>query len=277
MPGHWIAGGTGRNDADVRLFCFAHAGGGSALFRAWAASLPSNVDVCPVVLPGRESRIREMPYNRMEQLVGPLFEALRRHADRPYALFGHSLGAAVAWEIARRFSAAGCPEPAVLFVSGRRAPQLPTSRRRFSDLPDDAFLAELAKLNGTPPEVLDQRGLVELFLPGLRADFELNECYRPLAGPRLSCPVSALLGDADPEVDPAEMDAWREATSGAFTIRVFDGDHFYLKGPRPEVLDAVREDIGAFTSPTWRQRCFMNSSTTSTPGGRNGPRPTSSR
>ena len=243
MAGDWIVGGADREDAAVRLFCFAHAGGGSALFRGWDKLLSPEVDVCPVVLPGRESRIREMPFNRMEQLVGPLYEALREHVDRPFAFFGHSMGAAVAWEMARKFSAGPSGGPIILFVSGRRAPHLPTRRRLFSDLSDEQLMAELGKLNGTPTEVMGQRNLLKLFLPGLRADFELNERHTPLPGPELSCPVSALCGDADPEVDPDEIAAWRNATAGGFTQRVFGGDHFYLKGPRPEVLQAVQEDL----------------------------------
>lgn len=237
MPDSWIAGGEPRADARIRLFCFAHAGGGSALFRNWDEHLSPEIDVCPVVLPGRESRIRERPYNRMEQLMGPLSEAIEPYTDRPFALFGHSMGAAVAWETARRFP------PAVLFVSGRRAPQLPTRRRRFSDLSEDELLTELGKLNGTPSEVMGQRSLLEVFLPSLRADFELNESYTPLPGTRPGCPISALLGDADPEVDPDEITSWADATSGGFTLRVFGGDHFFLKGPRPEVLAAVQEDL----------------------------------
>src|SRR4051812_21915470 len=161
----WIAGGAPRTDAELRLFCFAHAGGGSALFRGWDRRLPAGVGVCPVVLPGRGARLREPPVNRMDLLIGPLTEALRPYADRPYALFGHSMGAAVAWEVARRFAGESPGPPVLLFVSGRRAPHLPTSRRRFCDLTDDELLAELAKLNGTPAEVMGQRSLLEVFLP----------------------------------------------------------------------------------------------------------------
>jgi medium-chain acyl-[acyl-carrier-protein] hydrolase len=247
MSKTWIAGLAGeepRADAEVRLFCFAHAGGGAALFRRWDEHLSPGVDICPVVLPGREGRLRETPYDRMDELVGPLTRALRPYTDRPYALFGHSMGAAVAWEVARELTGdPGCADPLLLFVSGRRAPQLPTTRRRFCDLSEDDLLAELGKLNGTPSEVMGERALLDVFLPTLRADFTLNERYSPLPGPQLTCPISALLGDADPEVDPDEITAWHDATTSGFTLRVFPGDHFYLKGPRPEVLNAVQEDL----------------------------------
>ncbi|MFC6082821.1 thioesterase II family protein [Sphaerisporangium aureirubrum] len=248
MSKAWISGQP-RPDAEVRLFCFAHAGGGAALFRRWEDHLAPGVDVCPVVLPGREGRLRETPYDRMDELITPLTEALRPYADRPYALFGHSMGSAVAWEVARSLTP-GQGEPVLLFVSGRRAPHLPTTRRRFSDLSEDDLLVEMGNLNGTPTEVLDQPGLLDVFLPTLRADFTLNEHYTPLPGPDLTCPISALLGDADPEVDPDEIAAWHDTTKGGFTLRVFPGDHFYLKGPRPEVLDAIQEDLDrALLSP----------------------------
>lgn len=255
MSKAWIAGGAPREDAEVRLFCFAHAGGGAALFRQWEDHLSSSVDVCPIVLPGREGRLREPAYNHMADLIPALTDVLAPHTDRPYALFGHSMGAAVAWEVARALkawhsarttggNAATAPgEPLILFVSGRRAPHLPTARRRFSDLTDDDLLTELATLNGTPSAVMDQPGLLDVFLPTLRADFELNELYTPLNAPTLTCPISGLHGDADPEVDPDEITAWRDAGEGGFSLRVFSGDHFYLKGPRPEVLDAIQEDL----------------------------------
>jgi len=247
LGGGWVAGTAGNGagpapDAPVRLFCFAHAGGGVAFFRPWRLALAPAVDVRPVLLPGRESRIRELPYRRIEQLLDPLAAALLPHLDRPYALFGHSLGSIIAYEVARRLSAGGSG-PACLLVSGRRAPTLPSTRRQFSALPEDEFVAAVATLNGTPPEVLRQPQLLRLLLPALRADFELNETYRPLPGPVLRCPLGAYLGAADPEVDPAELLGWHRETAGEFTLRMFPGDHFYLRDGRPEVLAAVRHDL----------------------------------
>jgi surfactin synthase thioesterase subunit len=230
----------------IRLFCLPHAGGGGAFFHPWRAALaPDGIEVRPVVLPGRESRIRELPYVTMEQAIAPLAELLAPQIDRPYALFGHSMGAAVSYELARRLLMLGLPAPVRLFVSGRRAPHLPARRGSYARLDDAAFLAEVTRLNGTPSEVLQQPELVRLFLPTLRADFELNDTYVPLPAPRLDCPISAFVGWDDPEADPAELAAWAEVTGGAFRLRHFGGDHFYLKDQAAEVLDEIRADLSA--------------------------------
>ncbi|MBV9446594.1 MAG: thioesterase [Streptosporangiaceae bacterium] len=226
----------------MQIFCFAHAGGGPALFRPWRDRLAPEAMVRPVLLPGRESRLSEPPFRRMADLIGPLCEALEPQLAQEYALFGHSMGAAVAYEVARRFSEAGRPGPACLLVSGR-APRLMAGRRQVHDLPDEEFLAEVKRLNGMPPEVLDEPELISMLLPVLRADYQLAETYRPLPGRQLRCPVTAYLSTSDPEVSEQEMLRWKQVTTGEFAMRIFRGDHFYLKGDRPDVLNAVREDL----------------------------------
>jgi surfactin synthase thioesterase subunit len=244
-PGPWVVQRTRDPlpDAPLRLFCFAHAGGGTTMYWPWRSVLAPDVDVRPVLLPGRETRVREDPYRSLDELIDPLCDGLAPYLDRPYAFFGHSFGALVAYEVARRLSAAGRPEPVTLIASGRPAPRLPRWRRRFSDLGDTEFLAEVCALNGTPPQVLQQPGLVRLLLPALRADFEANENYTWRPGPELRCPVSAYTGTDDPAVNRDELLAWREETSGEFTVRVFSGDHFYLADGRPDVLSAVGQDL----------------------------------
>lgn len=238
----WIKepGATG---APMLLYCVAHAGGGASFFRPWRAVLEPGIGLCPVVLPGRETRLREEPFTALERIVPPLTEAIAAHADRPYALFGHSMGAAIAYEVARRLSATATRAPSRLFVSGRRAPHLPARRAPLHTLGPDDFLPAVAAMGGTPDEVLSRPELMRVFLPGLRADFTVNETYRPLPGPPLSCPVSALTGAEDPEVDVVEMRAWSAATYGGFSLRVFPGGHFYLTGPPPALAAALREDL----------------------------------
>ena len=248
MPTPWLGGAADSGDAPTRLFCFTHAGGGAAFFHPWRQALLPEIDVCPIILPGREARLRERPYTRIEHVLDPLLDALAPYLDRPFALFGHSMGSVVAYETARRLEAAAGPQPLCLFASGRRAPTLPARREPLHRLQGDAFLAAVSTLNGVPEQVLRQPEVFTLFLPALRADFELNEVYTPLPGPRLHCPVSALTGDADPEVDLDEMAAWRAVTAGGFTLRVFRGDHFYLKGAPADLLAALRADLRRLTA-----------------------------
>lgn len=247
MTGTWLKSGDATCDAPLRLFCFAHAGGGGGFFRPWREFVLPEVEVCPVILPGRETRVAEPAHRSMEELIGPLCEGLAPYLDRPYALFGHSTGAAVAYEVARRFQDDRRRAPRRLLVSGRRAPHLAARRPPFAGLADDDFLRVVAELGGTPQEVMRQRDLMRMFLPALRADFHLNESYRPLRGPRLRCPVSGFTGDRDPEVTPLELRLWDTVSDGPFRMRVYDGDHFYLTGlPEPlrtDLLEDLRTDI----------------------------------
>lgn len=252
MSSGWLSPSVGRENSPVRLFCFAHAGGGATFFQPWREALRPDVEVCPVILPGREGRMHDAPYRRVADVVEPASTALMPLLDRPYAIFGHSMGSVVAYEVARWLAVHADRPPTVLFVSGRRAPHLPARRAPLHRLPDREFVAAVGRLNGTPPDVLRQPDLLALFLPCLRADFELNETYAPLPGPTLTCPVSALTGDADPEVALDELAAWRSVTTGGFTVRVFRGDHFYLKGRAEEVLAAIRADLYRQLAPAVR-------------------------
>jgi medium-chain acyl-[acyl-carrier-protein] hydrolase len=241
-----VAAWLGRSlapDADLLLLCLAHAGGGGSFFRPWQAELAPAIDVRPIQLPGREARLREPAYHRMSDLIGPLLDGVAPQLDRPYAVFGHSMGAAIGFELARLAGARGLPPPVRLLVSGRRAPHLPARRAAYDGLDDEAFLRSVFELGGTPSEVVQQRELLQLFLPTMRADFLLNDSYEPLPGPRLSCPISAFVGDSDAEASPAEVAGWAQVTTGPCSARVFPGGHFYLKEQQAEVLAAVTEAL----------------------------------
>ncbi len=248
MTGRWIAAEVDRAAA-VRLFCLPHAGGGGSFFGPWDAALGPEINVCPVVLPGREGRITEPAFDRMPPLIDALVAELLPHTDQDFAIFGHSMGSAVAYELAARLERDHGRRPRCLLVSGRRAPQLPARRPPMYVLPENGFTERLRMLNGTPREVLDDEALLRLFLPTLRADFAVNETYVPVPGPPLSCPVSALTGSADPEVTVEEMAHWRSATTGDFSLRVFYGDHFYLKSRPGDVLEAIRQDLTKESPP----------------------------
>ena len=239
----WIACSGPSPRARLRLFCFPYAGGGASIFRAWADDLPPSIQVCPVQLPGRESRLREPLFTRLESLVATLGQAIRPYLSMPFAFWGHSLGALICFELARTLAQQNAPDPIHLFVSGRSAPQIQSTGSSIHQLPDPEFIAELDRLNGTPAEVLQNAELMGLLLPVLRADFAVNESYIYAAGEPLDCPISAFGGLQDNLTSRDKLEAWRHQTRGAFTLRMFPGDHFFLHNTRAALLHALAQDV----------------------------------
>ncbi|HEX8500630.1 MAG TPA: alpha/beta fold hydrolase [Pyrinomonadaceae bacterium] len=227
----------------ARLFCFPYAGGAAAVFRAWPAGLAPDVEVFPALLPGRGVRMSEPPLTRISSIVEHLAAEIRPHLDRPFALFGHSMGALVAFELARRLRAEAGVEPAHLFVSGCRAPHIPDPDPPVHDRADSEFIEHLRELNGTPAEALNHPQLMELMLPLLRADFEAVETYRYEAGAPLGCRVSVYGGLADTAVRREHLEAWREQTGGEFVLRMFDGDHFFIHQAAPQLLRTLDREL----------------------------------
>jgi medium-chain acyl-[acyl-carrier-protein] hydrolase len=183
----------------------------------------------------------ERPFTRLSPLVEALAQALAPLLDRPFAFFGHSLGALVSFELARQIRRQYGVHPVRLFVSAGRAPQIPHRVPPIHTLPDKEFLVELRRLNGTPSELLDHEELMDIMLPLLRADFALYETYVYLTEPPLSCPISAFGGLQDHRVSKSDLEAWRAQTSGSFSLRMFPGDHFFLK--QPLLLQALSREL----------------------------------
>jgi len=228
-PSPWIAYRVPRPAARVRLVCFPYAGGAASLYRGWAEALPPDVELLSVQPPGRESRLREPPLRDMDPFVEAADSDLAAELDRgPYALFGHSLGALCAYELARRRRVAGRSAPVHLLVSAHQAAQLPWEDEPLHDLPSGRFRERLRELRGTPAEVLDHPELMELVEPMLRADFHLNETYRHRPGPLLGCPITAFGGIDDGDVPRARLEPWDEVTRGPFRLRMLPGGHFFL-------------------------------------------------
>ena len=230
--------------ARQRLFCFPYAGGSAMVFRQWSQLLPPAVEVLPAHLPGRQNRMSERARPRLSSLVEEIADAVRPLLDIPYAFFGHSMGAAVAFELARALREAGAGEPAHLFVSGRRAPHLPSTQAPTYDLPDAELLEEVRRLEGTPPEVFEHPELMQLMLPLLRADFEAIETYSYTPGPPLTCPVTAFGGLRDTELSREQLEAWREHTTGRFSLRMLEGGHFFIHDARRPLLDIIAYELG---------------------------------
>lgn len=229
--------------ARLRLFCFPYAGGGATVFSTWARSLPPEVEVVAVQPPGREGRLMEKPFGNLAELVEAMHRELLPHFDKPFAFYGHSNGGLMAFEMARTLRRTGGPMPRHLFVGGRPAPQVPLDEEIIHALPHDEFIAALRRYAGTPEEILQNAEIMELIMPLLRADFSLGETYEYLPEPPLDIPVSAYGGVKDDEVEPWQIEAWREQTSSRFHHRMFPGDHFFINGDRTLVLEELSREL----------------------------------
>jgi surfactin synthase thioesterase subunit len=227
----------------VRLFCLPHAGSGAAAFYRWKRTL-ATLDICPVLLPGREMRLAEPSLEDAAELVDELLEALAPYLDVPFAIFGHSMGALLAYEWALRLEDAGLRRPLCLFVSGRDAAHLPFGHRELHRLDDAQFVAELKRRYGGSSELLEDAELRKVFLPILRADIRLVEGYRHGAEELLECPVMAFAGQDDTSVSDAGLKGWGDLTRGEFAARRFEGDHSYHVGVgQGMLLQAVEERL----------------------------------
>lgn len=214
-------------NAVLDLFCLPYAGGSSAVFRAWDCMFPEWVSVRPIEYPGRGTRLIETRIEEPGALVAKLCEDIAPHLQRPWAIFGHSLGGALGYEIAKTLST---QHPLVgFFPSGRHGPNRPDPAPPRSHLPKDALIEEVRSLNGSPPEVLENEELLELILPIIRSDFLLSErISRGVDVKPLACPVHVFGGSDDPEVPQDTLAPWRAAAGGRFGVTVIEGDHFFL-------------------------------------------------
>jgi medium-chain acyl-[acyl-carrier-protein] hydrolase len=230
---------AGASPARLRLFCFPFAGGGPAAFRAWPDALPAHFELCAIQPPGREARLAEPPVWTLPVLIDHLVRETRTSRDGAFAFFGHSIGALVAFELARELRRRGEALPLALIVSACAAPQLRDTHPLLSSLPEDELLAWLGRLEGTPAEVLADAEMMKLLLPALRADLALRDGYRYAAEPALSLPLMVFGGDSDAGATEPELLAWREHTLAGFRHRTFPGGHFFIRSARPLVLEAL--------------------------------------
>jgi medium-chain acyl-[acyl-carrier-protein] hydrolase len=244
MSRSWVMRFRPQAAAALRVVCFHHAGGGASSYRPWAGALPAWLELCAIQLPGREGRFREKPYRHLEDLVAVLAEVIEPLLDRPFAFFGHSLGAILAFEVARALQRRGSRSPVHLFVSGRRAPSRPDPDPAMSHLPERAFVSEMRRRwDGIPAAVLSEPELLQLLLPTLRADIALVENYVYVPGSPLECPISCFGGTEDPSLRETDLEPWRLQTRDAFSQRMFPGGHFFIQNSRDQVLAAVKQDL----------------------------------
>jgi pyochelin biosynthetic protein PchC len=245
----WLRTSRPKPSASVRLICLPHAGGTAAAYRDWDALLPDDIELSVIQYPGRHDRLDEPCVDSMEEMADRIAAAVRTQTRHDIVLFGHSMGAAIAYEVALRHDAEGRP-PRQLIISGRSAPH----RHPGGDLhtrSDEALLAELRSLSATDQAVFDDPDLLALLLPVIRADYRLIERYRRDSPPRINTPLTIFRGRTDDRLPDHEADAWRELTSRSFGHQVFHGGHFYLQGRARQVVPAVvRAVIGPASGRT---------------------------
>ena len=228
----WFPGADAGQAARLRLFSFPHAGGRAATFRRWAETLPAGVALWPVRLPGRESRISEPPFERMAPLVEALGQAIEPFLAAPFAFYGHSMGAAIAFELARHLRHRNLPLPACLFVSGARAPQFRLNHVPPPEPSEAQLLDELRRLGGVPEDALENQEWMKVILPALRADAALYRSYVYREEPPLDCAIRAYGGAEDPNITPAHLLAWRQQTTSSFALEMLSGGHFFIHSAR---------------------------------------------
>ncbi|HEX2316314.1 MAG TPA: alpha/beta fold hydrolase [Thermomonospora sp.] len=240
----WFRCAETRPWASLRLFCFPHAGGSAVAYRSWAKETSTAVEVHAVQYPGRADRLTEPLVDDAHRLARLVAGAMAPLMDRPAALFGHSMGAVVAYETARLLEDRGLP-PVHLFASGARPPHRRDVRDedRVAGRDDDGVVAALTRLGGSDAEVLADPEMRELVLPYVRNDFRLIEEYEPRPGPALKAPVTALIGDADPHVDEERAAEWAAVTDGPFRLAVLPGGHFYLVERQADVLAEIHRAL----------------------------------
>ncbi|HEV2888657.1 MAG TPA: alpha/beta fold hydrolase [Jatrophihabitans sp.] len=242
----WFTAGTNPAGA-MRLFLFPYAGGNPSAFLPWQALLGPRLELRVAVLPGRGVRLFDPPMADMDELVARLTRAVAGLADRPFVFFGHSLGALVAFEVARQLRRAGRPGPVSLWVSGAEGPRTRMLQRRLHDLEEAELIEALHEYNGTSREMLDDQELMQLVLPGVRADFALSERYRYRSEPPLNVPIHVLLGESDPFVEAERAAGWSQESSRPIQVHRYPGDHFFLNDHRQAIAtllaDSTARDV----------------------------------
>lgn len=242
-PDRWLRRLSKNPQARLRLFCLPYAGGGTSQYRPWARLLPPDVETYALCLPGREERISERPIERMEPLLTAMAHALQPLLDRPFVLYGHSLGGLLGFELAHTLRRSVGLEPARLIVSGRSAPESQPAPR-IGHLADAEFIAALnQRYGGIPQAVLNEPELLALFLPVLRGDFRVLESYHYEARPPLSCPITAVSGTQDSMIPAEAIHGWRSHTQAGLSTHFLEGAHFFIQSHQGRFLEVLSAEL----------------------------------
>ncbi|WP_409462541.1 thioesterase II family protein [Amycolatopsis sp. GA6-003] len=241
----WVARLRPAGKGPLRLICFAHAGGGAATFRGWAADLSDEIDLVVVRLPGRESRLRDPLVHKMSELVALLGDALEDLLDVPYGLFGYCSGALTAFELARYLRDNCGPAPSALFACACPSPSMVLRDSGVHRLDGEGLVQHLAALGVIPTTILRTPGLFGMFEPSVRADYEVYETAEYQAGDPLKLPISVFGAESDPSTNLPTLLGWQQETVKEFSLRLFRGDHGFFDAERPAIVRAVTDELRA--------------------------------
>ncbi len=236
----WVTCPFPQPEAELRIFCFPFAGGGASIYRGWGKLFGSKVEVCPIQLPGRENRFSEPAFKEARALAQALASQLQLYSDKPFVMYGHSMGALVAFELTRVLQANGMTMPEALILGAHRAAHLPRTRETLYNLDDKAFIDRLQRFGGFPEEVLASADLLQFLMPTLKADFTLCDTYVYTEQEPLNCPIHIFAGAADPEAPPAVMEAWCQHSNTDTQMHIFQAGHFFIRSDLERVVDTLK-------------------------------------
>jgi medium-chain acyl-[acyl-carrier-protein] hydrolase len=245
----WVQRYHPNDQARLRLFCFPYAGGRASIFRPWTDGLPSEIEVCSIQLPGREERLREPPYKRLGPLVEALVAAMVPYLDRPFAFYGHSMGALISFEVARLLRKEYDRHPVALHLAAFRAPQLPNPNIKIYHLPTEVFKVVL-RADGIPETILQSDELMQLMLPTLRADYEVCDTYEYREETALSCPFFLYCGQEDVRIREADMLGWPVHTLGESRMTMVPGSHLFLHVAQDMLLPEITQSVEMYLKPS---------------------------
>lgn len=244
----WIVRYRPNAQARLRLFCFPYAGGRASLFRSWVDALPAEIDLCGIQLPGREDRLSEPAYTRLAPLLQTLAEAIAPYLDRPFAFYGHSMGALISFELARQLRRSSDRHPAHLYLAAYRAPQLPNPNIKIYHLPPEVFKVVL-RADGIPETLLQNDELMQIMLPTLRADYELCDTYEYREEPPLTCPMALFGGLDDVRVRQSDLQAWQQHTSAPQSLLMLPGSHLFLHTAQDLLTTEISQSLEKHLHP----------------------------
>lgn len=238
----WVFNPNPNHNAKLNLICFPYAGGSAATYIPWKSLIPNEVELHLIQPPGRASRLFEEPHTDMTSLVEELFNSIKNSITRPFIFFGHSLGSRFAFELATKLKSLGLNTPKHFIASGSSAPHFPAVEEKIHNLPENEFIEKLKNLNGTPQEILTNVELMELYLPCLRADFQVAENYTP-SNKKISfdCPISVFGGTEDHKITMEKLTNWGKYFKDPADVKLVPGDHFFLESNRKMVVKHVND------------------------------------